>query len=225
MSKGNGVFSNLKRSTKITLVSCGCFIALTALILLFFVMFPITPSEKVISSFGRESIYKQDVTGTAVTTAVTTTVNDDIMVAKGSKTTTASRTTAKSYTTHRLTSGSGFYMDQRIPTGEFPNQYYVPTTTTAAEGGYAGESQGTGNGQGGYQGEGGQGGYAGEGQGGLQGGTGTEIPGGGTGEEPAPVEGGGTPAPVEGGGTPAPVEGGGTPAPVEGGGAAAPQVE
>lgn len=223
MSKGNGVFSNLKRSTKITLVSCGCFIALTALILLFFVMFPITPSEKVISSFGRESIYKQDVTGTAVTTAVTTTVNDDIMVAKGSKTTTASRTTAKSYTTHRLTSGSGFYMDQRIPTGEFPNQYYVPTTTTASEGGYAGEGQGTGNGQGGYQGEGGQGG--------LQGGTGaeipgggteipgggTEIPGGGTGEEPAPVEGGGTPAPVEGGGTPAPVEGGGA--------AAAPQVE
>ena len=216
MSKGNGVFSNLRRSTKITLVSCGCFIALTALILLFFVMFPITPSEKVISSFGRESIYKQDVTGTAVTTAVTTTVNDDIIVAKGSKTTTASRTTAKSYTTHKLTSGSGFYMDQRIPTGEFPNQYYVPTTTTASEGGYAGEGQGTGNGQGGYQGEGGLGG--------LQGGTGTEIPGGGTeipgggtGEEPAPVEGGGTPAPVEGGGTPAPVEGGGA--------AAAPQVE
>ncbi|WP_173329637.1 hypothetical protein [Ruminococcus flavefaciens] len=223
MSKGNGVFSNLRRSTKITLVSCGCFIALTALILLFFVMFPITPSEKVISSFGRESIYKQDVTGTAVTTAVTTTVNDDIMVAKGSKTTTASRTTAKSYTTHKLTSGSGFYMDQRIPTGEFPNQYYVPTTTTASEGGYAGEGQGTGNGQGGYQGEGGQGG--------LQGGTGTEIPGGGT-EIPGggtEIPGGGTgeePAPVEGGGTPAPVEGGGTPAPVEGGGAAAaPQVE
>ena len=223
MSKGNGVFSNLRRSTKITLVSCGCFIALTALILLFFVMFPITPSEKVISSFGRESIYKQDVTGTAVTTAVTTTVNDDIMVAKGSKTTTASRTTAKSYTTHKLTSGSGFYMDQRIPTGEFPNQYYVPTTTTASEGGYAGEGQGTGSGQGGYQGDGGQGG--------LQGGTGTEIPGGGT-EIPGggtEIPGGGTgeePAPVEGGGTPAPVEGGGTPAPVEGGGAAAaPQVE
>ena len=223
MSKGNGVFSNLRRSTKITLVSCGCFIALTALILLFFVMFPITPSEKVISSFGRESIYKQDVTGTAVTTAVTTTVNDDIMVAKGSKTTTASRTTAKSYTTHKLTSGSGFYMDQRIPTGEFPNQYYVPTTTTASEGGYAGEGQGTGSGQGGYQGEGGQGG--------LQGGTGTEIPGGGT-EIPGggtEIPGGGTgeePAPVEGGGTPAPVEGGGTPALVEGGGAAAaPQVE
>ncbi|PWJ14178.1 hypothetical protein [Ruminococcus flavefaciens] len=223
MSKGNGVFSNLRRSTKITLVSCGCFIALTALILLFFVMFPITPSEKVISSFGRESIYKQDVTGTAVTTAVTTTVNDDIMVAKGSKTTTASRTTAKSYTTHKLTSGSGFYMDQRIPTGEFPNQYYVPTTTTASEGGYAGEGQGTGSGQGGYQGEGGLGG--------LQGGTGTEIPGGGT-EIPGggtEIPGGGTgeePAPVEGGGTPAPVEGGGTPAPVEGGGAAAaPQVE
>ena len=205
MSKGNGFFSNLKRSTKITLVSCGCFIALTALILLFFVMFPITPSEKVISSFGRESIYKQDTTGTAVTTAVTTTMNDDIVVAKGTKTTTASRTTAKKYTTHKLTSGSGFYMDQRIPTGVYPNEYYVPTTTTAAEGGYAGE--------GGFQGEGGQGG--------LQGGTCTEIPGGGTGTE---TPGGGTGEEPAGGGTPAPVEGGGTPAPVEGG-AAAPQAD
>ena len=214
MSKGNGFFSNLKRSTKITLVSCGCFIALTALILFFFVMFPITPSEKVISSFGRESIYKQDTTGTAVTTAVTTTMNDDIVVAKGTKVTTASRTTAKKYTTHKLTSGSGFYMDQRIPTGVYPNEYYVPTTTTAAEGGYAGE--------GGFQGEGGQGG--------LQGGTGTEIPGGGTGAEipgggtGTENPGGGTGEEPAGGGTPAPVEGGGTPAPVEGG-AAAPQAD
>ena len=210
MSKGNGFFSNLKRSTRITLVSCGCFIALTALILFFFVMFPITPSEKMISSFGRESISKQDTTTVPVTTAVTT-MNDDIIVAKGSRTTTASKTTAKKYTTHKLTSGAGFYMDQRIPTGMYPNEYYVPTTTTAVEGGYSGgtgfqgglgEGQtglGGGEGQTGLGGEGqtglggeGQTGLGGEGQTGLGGGegqgeigggTGTETPGGGTGTE------------------------------------------
>ena len=192
MSKGNGFFSNLKRSTRITLVSCGCFIALTALILFFFVMFPITPSEKMISSFGRESISKQDTTTVPVTTAVTT-MNDDIIVAKGSRTTTASKTTAKKYTTHKLTSGAGFYMDQRIPTGMYPNEYYVPTTTTAVEGGYSGGTGfqgGLGEGQTGLGGEGqtglggeGQTGLGGEGQGEIGGGTGTETPGGGTGTE------------------------------------------
>ncbi|WP_297959629.1 hypothetical protein [uncultured Ruminococcus sp.] len=208
MSKGNGFFSNLRRSTRITLVSCGCFIALTALILFFFVMFPITPSEKMITSFGRESISKQDTTTAPVTTAVTT-MNDDIIIAKGTRTTTASKTTAKKYTTHRLTSGAGFYMDQRIPTGQYPNEYYVPTTTTAAEGGYSGgtglgglgggEGQtglGGGEGQTGLGGGEGQTGLGGgEGQTGLGGGEGTETPGGGT-ETPA---GGGTETPAGGG--------------------------
>ena len=76
MSKGNGFFSNLKNSTKITLVSCGCFIALAAAILSFFVMFPLTPSEKVISSFGREKINNGTSAVTNVTTSVVTTTGD-----------------------------------------------------------------------------------------------------------------------------------------------------
>lgn len=214
MSKGNGFFSNLKKSTKITLVSCGCFIALSAAILFFFVMFPITPSEKVISSFGRESIYKKDVTGTTVTSTAVTTSNNDIIVAKSSKTTTTSARTTRTEMP-KITSGSGFYTGQKIPSGGTPGEnYYTPTfqtTTTSAAGGYS---------NGGYP-------ISSTPNGGGTGTVTTPVSGG---EVTPPVEGGGTEVtpPVEGGSggggeTPAPVEGGGgseTPAPVEGGGAA-----
>ena len=50
----------LKKSTIITMVSCGSFIVMTFLALLFFVKFPITPSEKIISNIGRKSIYKNN---------------------------------------------------------------------------------------------------------------------------------------------------------------------
>lgn len=208
MSKGNGIFSNLKKSTKITLISCGCFIALSAAILFFFVMFPITPSEKVISAFGRESIYKNDTTVTTVTSTAVTTSNNDIVVANTTKakTTTARRTTGTDIP--KVTQGSGFYTGQKIPSGGTPGEnYFTPTfqtTTTSAVGGYTGGGSSitsTPNG--------GAGGYTG-------GGTGTG------GETVAPVEGGGT---GTGGETAAPVEGGGAtggaaPAPADGGGAA-----
>ncbi|MBR0511937.1 MAG: hypothetical protein IJJ81_05130 [Ruminococcus sp.] len=222
MSRGNGFFSNLKKSTRITLVSCGCFIALTAVILTFFVMFPITPSEKLISSFGRESIYKQDPQGTSPVTSVTTTMTNDILVSKATRTTTVTKFKRTEFTIS-ITSGSGFFKGQKIPSGNFTGDYsYTPTTTTSVISGYTGSGMGTGTGTG-----------TGTGAGtGTGTGTGTETP--------APVEGGAgagteTPAPVEGGAgagtgteTPAPVEGGAgagtgaeTPAPVEGGGGAA----
>jgi len=222
MSRGNGFFSNLKKSTRITLVSCGCFIALTAVILTFFVMFPITPSEKLISSFGRESIYKQDPQGTSPVTSVTTTMTNDILVSKGTRTTTVTKVKRTEFTIS-ITSGSGFFKGQKIPSGNFTGDYsYTPTTTTSVISGYTGSGMGTGTGA-----ETGTGTGAGTGTG-----TGTETP--------APVEGGAgagteTPAPVEGGAgagteTPAPVEGGAgagteTPAPVEGGGGAAAPAE
>ena len=222
MSRGNGFFSNLKKSTRITLVSCGCFIALTAVILTFFVMFPITPSEKLISSFGRESIYKQDPQGTSPVTSVTTTMTNDILVSKATRTTTVTKVKRTEFTIS-ITSGSGFFKGQKIPSGNFTGDYsYTPTTTTSVISGYTGSGMGTGTGA-----ETGTGTGAGTGTG-----TGTETP--------APVEGGAgagteTPAPVEGGAgagteTPAPVEGGAgagteTPAPVEGGGAAAAPAE
>ena len=109
MSKGNGFFSNLKKSTKITLISCGCFIALSAAILFFFVMFPITPSEKVISAFGRETIYKKDTAGTTVTTTViSTSDNNKAATTTKVKTTTARRTTGTDIPD--VTQGSGFFV-------------------------------------------------------------------------------------------------------------------
>ncbi|MCR4640062.1 hypothetical protein [Ruminococcus sp.] len=139
MSRGNGFFSNLKRSTKITLVSCGCFIALTAVILTFFVMFPITPSEKMISSFGRESIYKQEPQGTGPAAAVSTTATNDIVTSKTRRTTTVTRVKKSEYTI-TFTSGNGFFKGQKIPSGNFSGQLntYTPTTTTSVVSGYTG---------------------------------------------------------------------------------------
>ena len=229
MSKGNGFFSNLKKSTKITLVSCGCFIAMTALILFFFVMFPITPSEKIISSIGRESISKKDpdAVGSTTTAVSTTTVNTTTVTKKARTTTSPSKTTKSDYVI-TITAGSGFYTGQKIPSGGYPsdNSYYTPTTPTIADGGYTSGGSTGGYTGGGYTGGGSTGGY-----------TGGGTTGGGN-ETPAPVEGGSTgggnetPAPVDGGSTgggnetPAPVDsgstGGGaeTPAPVDGGGTA-----
>jgi hypothetical protein len=225
MSKGNGFFSNLKKSTKITLVSCGCFIAMTALILFFFVMFPITPSEKIISSIGRESISKKDQSDSlSTTTTGLTTVNTTSVTTK-TRTTTVKGT--KSDYVITITSGSGFYTGQKIPSGGYPNEYYSPTTSTIADSDYTG-----GGSAGGYTGGGNSGGYTGGGytgggytggdttSGGYTGGgtTGGDITSGGGTDTPAPVDTGSgtdTPAPVDsgndgGGEAPAPVDGGGS---------------
>ena len=220
MSKGNGFFSNLKKSTKITLVSCGCFIAMTALILFFFVMFPITPSEKIISSIGRESISKKDQSDSSSTTTTGLTTVNTTSVTTKTRTTTVKGT--KSDYVISITSGSGFYTGQKIPSGGYPNEYYSPTTSTIADSGYTG-----GGSAGGYTGGGTTGGgYTGGDttSGGYTGGgtTGGDTTSGGGTDTPAPVDtgsGGGTdtPAPVDSGN-----EGGGTdaPAPVDGGGSA-----
>lgn len=79
MSKGKGFFSKLKRSTIITMVSCISFVVMTFLALLFFVKFPVTPSEKFTAGLGRESVYRQnsaeglELTTTAETSSATTT--------------------------------------------------------------------------------------------------------------------------------------------------------
>lgn len=139
MSKGNGFFSNLKKSTKITLISCGSFIALSAAILFFFVMFPITPSEKIISSIGRESISKKEDSVTTVTS--TTTTGNDIVVATTTRATTTATRATKTDIPH-ITSGPGFYTGQKIPSGDYSGggSYYNPTTTTSAWGYGGGET-------------------------------------------------------------------------------------
>ena len=101
MKKKQGFFSRLKKSTIITLVSCGSFVVMTFFALLFFVKFPLKPSEKIITSMGRESIYRQNVSYNQTTTTQTTTT----------ETTTKQTTTAS--TTHKefvitITTGKGF---------------------------------------------------------------------------------------------------------------------
>lgn len=133
MSKKKSYFSGLKKSTKITVLSCGCFLILTMAILIFFVLFPITPSEKVIAGLGRESISRNNRQTTVVsTTAVTTTAMEDVVVSKAAATTTAATTSHKEFTIN-VTSGSGFYVSNTIPTGEPYSAGYVPTTETATE--------------------------------------------------------------------------------------------
>lgn len=133
MSKKKSYFSGLKKSTKITVLSCGFFLLLTMIILIFFVMFPITPSEKVIAGLGRENISRNSRQTTMVTTAaVTTTAMDNVVVSKAATTTTAETTTHKDFTI-TVTSGSGFYVSNTIPTGEPYAAGYVPTTETATE--------------------------------------------------------------------------------------------
>ena len=128
-------FSKLKKSTRITVISCGAFVGITMIILIFFVLNPITPSEKVIAGFGRENISRNNKTTDITTTAVTTTALEDVVVTKVSTTTTAPTTTHTDFTI-TVTSGSGFYVDNVIPTGASPYEAgFAPTTTetTAAE--------------------------------------------------------------------------------------------
>ncbi|MCM1314538.1 MAG: hypothetical protein NC040_08980 [Muribaculaceae bacterium] len=101
MKKKQGFFSRLKKSTIITMVSCGSFVVMTFLALLFFVKFPLKPSERIISSMGRQGIYKQNVSYSESTTTTQTTIE-----------TTTQQTTANN-TTHKefvitITTGKGF---------------------------------------------------------------------------------------------------------------------
>lgn len=101
MSKG--FFSKLKKSTIITMVSCISFVVMTFLALLFFIKFPITPSEKFTAGLGRESIYRQnsveglEVTTTAETSSATT-----------NEPTTTVTTTARTDFKITVTTGKGF---------------------------------------------------------------------------------------------------------------------
>lgn len=126
MSKIKAFFMDLSKSTKITMISCGCFVLLTLLILVFFVMFPITPSDRAIAKFGGEGLVYNDGESTGTTTSTTVT---DITV-----TTTAVQTTTtmKSEATVTFTTMSGYLSGGYIRTGEY-DPYGDSTVTTPAE--------------------------------------------------------------------------------------------
>lgn len=135
--------SVLKKSTIITMVSCGSFVVMTFLALLFFVKFPITPSERIISSIGREGIYRHDnVEGLAV--AQTTTQTKDSQSSATPQTTTLS--TKHSDFVITVTTGKGFRKKVTNNSGEYDSGEYVAdidgddeettTTTTTKYYGY-----------------------------------------------------------------------------------------
>jgi len=85
MYKFKAFFGNLSKSTRLTVMSCGIFIALTFIILMFFVMFPITPSEKIISGMGRNGLSNSN--GNKSTSVVSSTTDVNSSKKKNSSTT------------------------------------------------------------------------------------------------------------------------------------------
>lgn len=112
MKKNNGFFGSLHKSTKVTLLSCLCFIALTILILIFFIMFPITPSERIMASIGRNTS-PDDKVAPVMTSPVTT---GEVPVTTAVSVTENGTRTTKTYRIV-ITTGSGFLWNGRKPAG------------------------------------------------------------------------------------------------------------
>ena len=136
MGKISEFIKGLKKSTKVTVLSCGSFVVLTLLILVFFIMFPITPSEKIMANIGRgENISQSGGTQpaqTAVPGVGTTVSTTQTTVATNEKTKATKRTTTEGTRTNykiAITTGSGFGNNNgRIPTGQMPGYTYTETT-------------------------------------------------------------------------------------------------
>lgn len=136
MSKIKDFFIGLNKSTKMTMLSCGCFVVLTLVILCFFMMFPITPSDRAISSLGREGLVYNN--GNTDEPVVTTT---SVTVAEGTGTTTKTTTTHTSMSgfigADVTTLGSGYLSGNLIPTGTYVYEPMpIETTTTTIAPGY-----------------------------------------------------------------------------------------
>ena len=127
MSKKSGFISNLNKSTKVTMASCIGFIMLTGIILVIFILFPITPSEKVLASIGRENVINSNNENQlqSATEAVSTEEKTSEATEVSDTTTTKSVSTTTRTVNIRITSGSGFLWNGRIPTGVMPD---TPTT-------------------------------------------------------------------------------------------------
>ena len=126
MYKSKEFFGNLSKSTRLTVISCGIFIILTFIILMFFVMFPITPSEKVISGMGRAGLMDSDGKnspyGDELNGVVVTTSADSSGKKNDSKVTTANTQVTYPkvhYVDKIFTTNEGYvYTGYAVPTGQ-----------------------------------------------------------------------------------------------------------
>lgn len=128
MNKNTKFSGSLHKSTKITLLSCVSFIILTMIILAFFILFPITPSERIIASIGRENIFNGNNNGnnvTAIPEVITTTGVSTTAGVNTNPTKSTGTTTTKTFKIV-ITSGSGFMWNGRIPTGVMNNTKTTP---------------------------------------------------------------------------------------------------
>jgi hypothetical protein len=136
MSKIKDFFLGLSKSTKITLISCVCFIILTLLILTFFVLFPITPSESTVSKISSEGlVYRDEVTTTTTTTSTTvTTTTTTTTTAVSTDTTTAqTETTAVAAQQEIYTTVDEYVWDENAPTDYVDYGDDYETNTAAPE--------------------------------------------------------------------------------------------
>ena len=145
--------NGLKKSTKVTMLSCGSFVVLTLLILGFFILFPITPSEKIISNIGRGENISQDNNNQPIQSGVpageTTSAGQATTAANTSQTTTAKKkvsTGTKTSVNIVITQGSGFNNNGRIPTGGMPGSFEYTTTAADYQPPYVPATTGTGTG-------------------------------------------------------------------------------
>lgn len=128
MSRIKDFFLSLNKSTKLTILSCGCFIVMTLIILCIFVFCPITPSEKAISSLGREGLVYQESDVEPVTTVSTTTTTGTAT----QSVTTTSNTTSGFIGAHVTTLGTDYVSGNIIPTGSYAPTVNQTTTTTSS---------------------------------------------------------------------------------------------
>ncbi len=178
-------FVNLRKSTKITLISCISFVLMTFLILCFFIISPITPDDKAGSTYGRETV-----SGSVISTDVTTIAGEGLEVSKG---TSKAATTTRVTTSHvdyviTITTGAGFYTGGRINTGDYGGGYdynqngnynaeeeqggigfYDPNSNGNSSGNNAGNGESQNSGETGYNNNGGESGNSNNGGGNVSG--------------------------------------------------------
>lgn len=111
MKKNKGFMKSFKKSTQVTVLSCASFIAMTVILLVFLSAFPITPSEKIMASIGRENILENNNPDnsnipSAISSVVKTEKNPEVTTAVKNSVTT-DITTTKTFKIV-ITTGSGF---------------------------------------------------------------------------------------------------------------------
>ncbi len=135
MSKVRDFFTSLNKSTKITLISCGCFVALTVIILCFFVLFPISPNDTIQKKYGREAKATNN-SGSAQTVTTQPASDSEYIGSRGtavSTTTVSTNTRRKKNFSATVTTGEGFFSGGRIPTGSYETSTTEPVEEPTEE--------------------------------------------------------------------------------------------